>query len=304
MDTALVALDWGTSNCRAFRVAEDGQIIASRAAAQGILSVANNDFAGAFRNIVSEWQEGRGAPVLMSGMIGSRQGWVEAPYAPTPAGADELAKKLAPVPLPGRKAFIVPGIDGPMAAGGRDVMRGEETQIIGALDLDQGGRASRVMCLPGTHSKWVEVAGGRIQRFATFMTGEVFAVLKQHSILGRLMTGTAHDNDAFAAGLARSERAGGLLHQLFGVRTEGLFGTVKPEGLSDFMSGLLIGHEVRAALEWRPSENVTLVGTPELCALYRAALARQKVSATQVGGEAAAVRGLWRLAQRAGLIGS
>jgi 2-dehydro-3-deoxygalactonokinase len=104
--------------------------------------------------------------------------------------------------------------------------------------------------------------------------------------------------------LARAERAGGLLHQLFGVRTEGLFGTIKPAALPDFMSGLLIGHEVRAALEWRPTDTVTLVGTPELCALYRAALARQKVTAVEVGGEAAAVRGLWRLAQRAGLIGS
>lgn len=292
--TTLIALDWGTSNCRAFRMAHDGAVLETRVAARGILAVKDGDFAGALAGMVGDWLDAhRDVPVLMCGMVGSRQGWVEAPYVDLPAGAPDLAARLAPVGVPGRRAAIVPGLAAAALAGGHDVIRGEETQIIGALDLI--GLREGVFCLPGTHSKWVEVRDGRIVRFATFMTGEVYGVLKTHSILGRLMMGEAHDDAAFARGLAYGREAGGLLHQLFGVRTEGLFGVVPPAGLAAFLSGLLIGHELRAARDALCVRQVVLVGAAELVARYRIACSHEGIEPSSVPGDRAAARGLWRL---------
>jgi 2-dehydro-3-deoxygalactonokinase len=242
--TALIGLDWGTSNCRAFRIARDGAVLETRTAAQGILAVKDGNFAAAYEALVGDWLKAHAAPVLMCGMIGSRQGWIEAPYVELPADAEQLARNL--IKVPGTNAAIVPGLVGDALAGGRDVIRGEETQIVGALDADA------LYCLPGTHSKWVSVEQNSIVRFATFMTGEVYGVLRQHSILGRLMENEAHDDAAFSAGIERGRKAGGLLHQLFSVRTDGLFGAQLPTALASYLSGLLIGHELRAALEAFP----------------------------------------------------
>jgi len=298
-DSSLIALDWGTTNCRAFRMASDGRVLETRFAAQGILAVRDGDFAGALRSLVGDWLAADAAtPVVMAGMIGSRQGWVEAPYVRLPADVDALAAQLAPVAFGDRAVRIVPGLVGPALAGGDDVIRGEETQVIGALDI--AGITDGVLCLPGTHSKWVVVEGRRIVRFATFMTGEIYGVLRAHSILGRLMTDDVHDPAAFTDGLARGHTAGGLLHQLFAVRTEGLFGRIDAKSLGSFMSGLLIGHEVRAALESMPSRHVVLVGAENLAKRYQTALAIANVGTTEVAGDVAAARGLWLVAARAG----
>lgn len=297
-EAALIGLDWGTSNCRAFRIAHDGAVLETREAARGILAVEDGDFAGAFAALVGDWRKAHPqAPVLMSGMIGSRQGWAEAPYVELPADAVTLAAALAPVP--GDVARIVPGLAGPALAGGRDVMRGEETQIVGALDALDGG--SGVLCLPGTHSKWARVERGRIVSFATFMTGEVYGVLRAHSILGRLMQGDAHDAAAFADGIMRGRGEGGLLHQLFAVRTDGLFDAKPPAALASFLSGLLIGHEIRAARLAMPAATVVLVGAPALTRRYRDALAVERIGATIVAGDAAAARGLSYIARKAGV---
>lgn len=298
----LIGLDWGTSNCRAFLIGRNGAIAASRAAPRGILSVQNGDFAAALTDLVGDWLDAHpDAPALLSGMVGSRQGWIEAPYVALPAGADEIAARLAPLAFP-RPVAIVPGVVGPALAGGCDVMRGEETQIIGALDLL--GVGDGVLCLPGTHSKWAEVVGGRIVRFATFMTGEVYGVLRAHSILGRLMQDDAPNAEAFAVGLARAEGPGGLLHQLFGARTEGLFGDIPPAALGSFLSGLLIGHEVASARAAMAAARVILVGAADLSMRYAAALGAGGVETVKVAGDGAAARGLWRIAQRAGTAAS
>jgi 2-dehydro-3-deoxygalactonokinase len=307
-DTTLIGLDWGTSNCRAFRLAADGAIAERRGAPLGILQIEGRDFAGAFQRLVGDWLDrAPGAPVLMCGMIGSRQGWVEAPYVAAPASSAELAAKLVGAPLAGRVARIVPGLEGPALGGGHDVMRGEETQIFGALALaaPAGGRV--VVCLPGTHSKWAEAVAEpdgtwRVVRFATFMTGEVYAVLRDHSILGRLMQGHGIDHAAFGDGLARSSGAGGLLHQLFLVRTDGLFGARDHAGLAGFLSGLLIGHEVRAALAFYRAASVVVVGVPALTRAYASALAREGVDSAMVPGEDAAACGLFAVARMARLV--
>lgn len=276
----MIAVDWGTSSFRAYRLGKDGEIVESRAAPVGILSVAPGKFPETLESQIGGWDE---APIVMSGMVGSRQGWVEAPYVPCPAGFAEIAAALKEVRWKNRRAWIVPGVSCRDAAGVPDVMRGEETQILGC-------GVEGTICLPGTHSKWVEVKGGRIERFSTFMTGEVYAVLKQHSILGRMMQDGKPDAGAFADGVRRSGEAGGLLHHLFGVRTRGLMGELGPAASSSYLSGLVIGHELRS----QDAKQLSLLGTPELAALYQQAAAALGIE-TRTLDPAAAVRSLYRL---------
>jgi 2-dehydro-3-deoxygalactonokinase len=248
----VIAIDWGTSAFRAYRLDRGGKILDSRTAPKGILAVPPGTFPEVLEGQIGDWLDE--APVVMSGMVGSRQGWVEAPYVPCPAGLDEIAGATREV----RKGvWIVPGVSCRDASGVHDVMRGEEVQVLGA---GQDG----LICLPGTHSKWVEVNKGRIERFSTCMTGELYAVLKQHSILGRMMEAGKPDARAFREGIERSGEPGGLLHHLFGVRTRGLMGELDPAASASYLSGLLIGHELRA---YRV-KKVYLLGAPELAALY------------------------------------
>ncbi len=239
----MIAVDWGTSSFRAYRLGSDGEVQEKREAPLGILQLKGAHFAGALESQVGDWEAAGEATILMSGMIGSRQGWAEAPYVECPAGAADLAKRLHPVEWRGKTLWIVPGLVD-RTRGVPDVMRGEETQLIGVLPALGSGR--HTICLPGTHSKWVRIEAGRIAGFRTHMTGEVFAVLRQHSILGRLMSDGPDDDGAFEAGLARATEAGGLLHHLFGTRTRGLFDELAATSLSSYLSGIVIGHELMA----------------------------------------------------------
>lgn len=276
----MIAIDWGTSSFRAYRLDALGSILESRASKQGILNVAPGQFARILEEQIRGWEEG---PIVMSGMVGSRQGWAEAPYVPCPAGFDEIAASLHEVRWGGRSAWIVPGLSCRDAAGVPDVMRGEETQILGC-------GVEGTVCLPGTHSKWVEVKNGRIERFCTFMTGEVYAVLKQHSILGRMMEEGKADAGAFAEGVQRSGEAGGLLHHLFGVRTRGLMGELGPAASASYLSGMVIGHELRTF----EGTSFNLLGAPELAALYQQAAAALGIETRTLDANSA-VRSLHRL---------
>lgn len=297
--TALIGLDWGTTNARALRFDATGRVVELREKPLGILRVANGDFAAAFTELVGDWR--LAAPnvrVLMCGMIGSRQGWREARYAALPADSDALAQAL--LDMPDLRAAIVPGIAGDGLAGAPDVIRGEETQAIGIVALKKCRDVT--LCLPGSHSKWLEIRDGKLARFATFMTGEAFAALKDHTILGRQMTGTATDPAAFAAGLARAREPGGWLHHLFTVRTDGLFARLAPEAGASFLSGVLIGHEIAAALAAFASRDVIVVGSEQLATPYRAALESAGCRVDGVPGEAAVGAGLWQLAVSARLM--
>ena len=284
----MIAVDWGTTSFRAFRL-RGANVVDRYAGPHGILSIPPGGFASTLRAAIAPWLADGETRVLMSGMVGSRQGWQEAPYLPCPAGTAELAAGLVPVPFEGAQVLLVPGlsIEGEVP----EVMRGEEVQAVGALALM--GRDA-VACLPGSHSKWARIAGGRIEGFTTHLTGEAFAALRDHTILGRLIQpGTAPDPDAFARGVARSADPGGLLHHLFGVRTLGLFGRLTDA--ESYLSGLLIGHEVRAAA---PPGPVHLIGAPALCALYARATA-QCGGSTVLVGEDAAAQGLAIIAEHA-----
>lgn len=265
----MIGIDWGTSSFRAYRLGLDGTVRDRRNSSDGILGVAAGGFPNKLRELVGDWLREGESRVLLSGMVGSRQGWREAPYLSCPAGLTEVAGALLPVDLPGAQAFIVPGLiaEAPNLV---EVIRGEETQILGALS-EMGPQA--LACLPGTHAKWVRIANGRVAAFTTAMTGEVFAALKSHTILGRLMQGDAPDEAAFDAGLARSAAAGGLLHHIFGARTLVLAGHLGGSAAPSYLSGILIGHDVRAALAIHGRhETVHLIGEPGLCALYGRAL--------------------------------
>ena len=276
----MIAIDWGTSSFRAYRLDAQGGILESRASTQGILNVAPGQFPRILEEQISGWGE---APIVMSGMVGSRQGWAEAPYVPCPAGFDEIAASLLEVRWGGRSAWIVPGVSCRDAAGVPDVMRGEEAQILGC-------GVEGTVCLPGTHSKWVEVKNGRIERFCTFMTGEVYAVLKQHSILGRMMQDGPPDAGAFADGVRRSGEAGGLLHHLFGVRTRGLMGELGAAASASYLSGIVIGHELRTF----EGKSFNLLGAPELATLYQQAAAALGIETRTLDANSA-VRSLHRL---------
>lgn len=314
----LIALDWGTSSLRAYLIGGAGDILDRRAEPWGIMQVPPGGFAACFDTITFPWRARWPLlPALAAGMIGSAQGWVEAPYCPCPAGPAELAAGL--VPVAGANLWIVPGVVQGRAAADTgsarpDVMRGEETQIAGALALRPTLHTASRLVMPGTHCKWVDVADGRIVRFATYMTGEVFAVLRQHSILGRLAPADAPppspDSAAFLHGVDTArDAAAGVASLLFSARARVLTGWMPAADSLDYLSGLLIGDEMRSALHW-PSGMaaetglpLTIIGDPALAARYRNALARFGVAQVDVL-EDTAPAGLWHIAAAAGLLGA
>ncbi|WP_158815234.1 2-dehydro-3-deoxygalactonokinase [Methylocapsa sp. S129] len=269
---AAICIDWGTSSFRAYLVGVGGTIIERVESARGILTIAKGEHEDVLAHFIGGWlTSARALPILMSGMIGARQGWVEAPYAPCPAGLREIAASIVTV---GARTFgaigLVPGVSALDRNGAPDVMRGEETQILGALAaLD---RVDGTFVLPGTHSKWARVEAGRIVSFATYMTGEVFSALKDHTILGRLMEAGPGDEEGFAEGVraaSRLERPGDVLHAIFMTRTLGLFDRLGSGQLSDYLSGLLIGAELLSGA--RGAQGAIVIGSPALTARYCAA---------------------------------
>jgi 2-dehydro-3-deoxygalactonokinase len=276
----LVAVDWGTSSLRAARFAPDGTVLEQRASQRGILIVPAGGFPGVLHELCGDWLAAPGTLCLVSGMAGSRQGWREAPYCPCPAGFQELARALLWIE-PGRIA-IVPGLS--CETGGvPDVIRGEEVQVFGALDLLQ--RQGGVFVLPGTHSKWVRVAAGRVQSFATFMSGECYALLRQHSILARTMPADDGELDepAFVRGVRHAQEAGSLLRAAFSARTLALFDRLPVAAQPSYLSGLVIGEELRLR---DPGAQPVLVGSPALTRRYALALASLGVASTCLGPEA------------------
>lgn len=290
----LLAVDWGTSSLRGALLDGQGQVLKERSFPRGILTVAPGDFASVFEACFGHWMGAAGTFCLISGMAGSKQGWLEAPYCACPAGFDEVASQLAWVRA-GRIA-IVPGLSCEHE-GIPDVMRGEETQVFGALQLL--GLSDGLLVLPGTHSKWVTVRGGRIESFSTFMTGEFYALLRQHSLLARSLPETDGDVDwpAFDEGvaLALALRSSSLLQTAFSVRTLSLFDRMAPERLPSYLSGLVIGEEIRSR-ELPEGAQLVLIGSELLTERYQRALAQRQAIVHRAGAEAS-WRGLWALAQ-------
>ena len=284
---ALVAVDWGTSSLRGALVSPNGQVLEERVFSRGILTVAKGEFPAVFESCFGTWMH-PGTLCLIAGMAGSQQGWLEAPYCPCPAGFDDLAAQLAWIPTSGRtgghRIGIVPGLCMQTSAA-PDVMRGEETQIFGALQLL--GLDSARLVLPGTHSKWVTVSDRRIIDFSTWMTGEFYALLRQHSILARTMPAAEPELDktAFEQGVSMALGGRGLLHTAFSTRALALFKRMDADALPSYLSGLLIGEELKGQILQR-GDAVVLIGSPALTARYELALAQLGVRVQHVGSSA------------------
>lgn len=293
MTGPLLLADWGTTSRRAWLLGEAGQIMAATEDRRGMAAVEPGGWEAAFKELKRMLGGGEPRLSLLAGMVGANRGWREAPYIPCPAGLDELAGGLCEVEQ--GPAAIVPGLcfrDGTSA----DVMRGEETQVLGAV---AAGLAPPdcLACHPGTHTKWVVVRRGRVTAFRTVMTGELFALLREHSILAdQLRDGGAAGPD-FDAGLERGLDAAEPTADLFDVRSHALLGTGRIANGAAYASGLLIGADVCAGLRLSEERTVYVIGRSDLAGLYAAALERSGRLARQIDGGEAVLAGLRHLAE-------
>jgi 2-dehydro-3-deoxygalactonokinase len=284
----LLAIDWGTTSRRGWLLGDDGEVLASAEDSRGMLSIP----AGGWEDAFAKLKHALGAEPrlsLIAGMAGANRGWSDAGYVACPATADDLARGLCWVE-PGSVA-IVPGLS---VAG--DVMRGEETQIFGAI---AAGLAPPdcLACHPGTHTKWVAACDGQVTGFRTVMTGELFALLKEHSILAPQMQDEPAPGRDFDAGLARGLATGEAIADLFAVRADLLSGAGRIGNGAAYASGLLIGADVRAGLAASSATEVHVIGRPDLAALYASAIDASGRRAVTVDGGAAVLAGLWRIAE-------
>jgi len=309
----LVALDWGTSSMRGWLLDAGGGVRAEYTSAHGIMNLPEGRFAGAYATARAALRAPDGLPGVACGMVGSTSGWRDVPYAECPIDPTMLAEALRDSGTPAGQPAIVPGVrlSGPVP----DVMRGEETQIVGALVRHPELAADSVLVMPGTHSKWVRIRDGRIETFRTFLTGELYATLMAHSILGRPARDAADDADgdgpaAFGRGVLAAAASGdGVAPLLFSARSLFVTGAIGGTATADYLSGLLLGDEIRAGVAATRAGGLAAIEAPVVI-VGEAALSRRYARAfgllslplpRQVGNTAAA--GLFEIATRAGLVG-
>ncbi|TDH37636.1 2-dehydro-3-deoxygalactonokinase [Pseudohoeflea suaedae] len=295
-----IAVDWGTTSLRAWAVAADGSVIAQASSDKGMGKIGRADYEPALLELVGPWIEGASGsiPVIVCGMAGARQGWKEAAYRSVPC-QPVAGEALTPVETADRRLTvgIVPGL---CQAKPEDVMRGEETQLAGLL----AGRAieDASVCLPGTHSKWVSIDAGRVARFTTVMTGELFALIGGQSIL-RHSVGGSGDREPGPGFLDAVDQAiadpASLTSSLFSIRARSLLAEASPEDGSDILSGLLIGTEIAACRPYWQDRPVHLIGAGPLVARYAAALQRAGARTIVEDGSGLTLAGLARV--RAGM---
>jgi 2-dehydro-3-deoxygalactonokinase len=292
---AWIAVDWGTSNLRAWAMGGDGAVLAEASSDDGMGKLGREAFEPALLRLIAPWLCAGRTHVTACGMVGSRQGWCEAPYRTVPCTPiDPAAQVTAPATDPRILVHIAPGLKQTSPA---DVMRGEETQIAGALHLMPG--YDGVLCLPGTHSKWVHVSASEVVSFQTFMTGELFALISEHSVLRHGMTGNGWDDDAFdtavSDAISHPERIGA---RLFALRAEGLIAGLTPAAARSRLSGLLIGTELAATRAYWLGQRVTLVGADHLSTAYARALVAQGIEAQGLSATDCTLAGLTTLAPK------
>lgn len=285
-----IAVDWGTTHLRVWAMSRDGKVLAHNGSDKGMGSLQPEAFESALLDVVGDWlKEGAVTPVLCCGMVGARQGWVEAPYRETPCAplqGDMFTS--APTQDPRIDVFIVPGIKQLNPA---DVMRGEETQLAGFLAQDPN--YSGVVCLPGTHSKWTHVRDGKIDRFTTYLTGEIFALLSKSSVLRHSMGKEGWDDAAFEAGLMDAvNHPGSVAQRLFSIRGESILSDLSPAAARARLSGLLIGAELAGAKDYWQGQDVAIVASDALADIYTKALVKLGAKAHACDGQALTLAGL------------
>lgn len=290
-----VAVDWGTSNLRAWGIGSDGQVLFSKASDEGMGKLTRDAYPAVLTKLIGDEFSSSGPQVgvLICGMAGARQGWLEAPYLEAPAELGGLVSGAVSPAMPGSRFAprILPGVRQKLS-GSEDVMRGEETQLLGLSALTPG--FSGLVVMPGTHSKWVMLAGTRIERFSTSMTGELFEVLRVHSVL-RHSLGADEDgrDEGFAAGLETGlEAPQRLTASLFKVRAASLLSGRSKGWCAGYLSGLLIGAEIGGQRDWIGSGEVPLVGGSALGSLYARGFAMIGVKTRIVDAADAVLAGL------------
>ncbi|WP_435946455.1 2-dehydro-3-deoxygalactonokinase [Dryocola sp. BD586] len=276
MSGSYIAIDWGSTHLRAW-LYRDGQCVDSLQLPYGVSRLVGQTARETFDKYIEPWRVREAMPVVMAGMIGSDAGWRPVPYLACPASLHELSARLYEV---APQVWIVPGLKT-----ARNVMRGEETQLLGAMRL----APAACYVLPGTHSKCVRVTDGAVSAFSTAMTGELHHVLLNHSLIGKGLPEQRDDSVAFQAGLQRGLDSPAFVNKLFEARASRVLGELAPESVSDWLSGLLIGAEV-AAIE--SVKSVTLVGGEALCRRYRQAFEKAGISAEEIAGDAAFQQGI------------
>lgn len=287
-----IAVDWGTTHLRAWVIGPEGAIRAEAQSTKGMGGLARDGFEAALLDLVQDWLGAGPTPILACGMVGAKQGWQEAPYVPVPAKPATLAMMRATAPKDRRlDLWIVPGLSQARPA---DVMRGEETQIAGFLAREAG--FDGVLCLPGTHTKWVHISAGEVVSFQTCMTGEMFDLLSQHSVLRHSVAAASLDQAAFAEAvsetLSRPER---LAQRLFSIRADATLNGTAADVARARLSGALIGAELAATRPYWLGQDVVVAAAPALADLYARALMAQGASVRPMDAAPLTLAGLARL---------
>lgn len=306
MDSSVTIFgDWGTSRLRLYL--RQGKMVLDRRDGPGISALTKSP-RDTFLDLVGDWREAGPSQALLCGMVGSRNGWQEAAYAPCPANAADIRERLLHLDADGLPVAIVPGLSCRNALGGPDVMRGEETQILGALSLNpELAKGRHLLALPGTHTKWVVVEDGAITSFLTAPVGEIYALLRQHSILAKAAPGDGPESpEGFARGVARIVEHGParLPHLIFETRSRQLLDGLPKDEAMGFLSGLLIASDTATTSSWFGNlGQVSLIGAPALSVLYAQAIAAHGGTSVAVDGDAAVLAGLTTLssAQNSGV---
>lgn len=288
------AVDWGTSHIRVWLIGTDGEVLASDRGEEGVTRCAAGQFAVVLEKYLQMLNAPATLPVVICGMAGSQRGWIETPYRTIPANLDELKESVIEVPDCDRPVAIVTGL-AQRSRSDADVMRGEETQLLGVFD-DEAGNA--VACIPGTHSKWVSLSAGRVHRFTTYMTGDLYAAICEHTILARDGE-QVHDDGVFADGVrAAFEAPQDLTSGLFAVRGRELLGYAAPRHARSAISGLLIGTELASAkAHGLCGTTVSLIASGQHADRYGEAMKIAGMGFVTIDAETAAVCGLYRVAK-------
>lgn len=301
----LIVADWGTTNLRLYLIDDQLNRLAEIKNQQGLTNLTDS-FPTTLKTHVNPWLSKYGElPIIVIGMAGSREGWVETPHIRCPAKISDLAGSSYKISLSDTlKALIVPGISANSISIAPDFMRGEETQVFGALELlKNSGHSGRcAFCLPGTHTKWVSVAEGSIESCSTVMTGEIFNLFCKHSILSTSISENYKPVDKkFIAGLTTSKRAGGLMHQVFSVRTNNILGSNSLEDGNSYLSGILIGNDILAMSQYT-KEKIFIIGQEKLARLYYQAFNFFDMSSVNIDSKKATLVGAYNIAGIAGII--
>ncbi|MCZ2720391.1 2-dehydro-3-deoxygalactonokinase [Marinomonas sp. 15G1-11] len=283
-------IDWGTTNFRAFAMNKEGVLVSKTERPLGLLQVKNNQFSSSLKVVLEGWLgEYQHLPILMAGMVGSAQGWIDTCYVETPTSINKLARKSHSFKLPwGAQATIIPGVRYRSPLGNFDVMRGEEVQLFGLQTLES--KANFVALFPGTHCKHMQINANKLSSFTTFMTGELFSILLNHSILGAGLPKQQDSLNAFKKGISESNKKP-LTNQLFYTRTHRLFADIDETEVSEYLSGLLIGEELKTLT----TKNIYLVGDNKLCSRYQKACQILEIQVSVIDGDDVFLNGMLQI---------